>query len=318
MPCKDKSVLVTGGCGFIGSHLCERLIEEGAKEVIAFDNLVSGRPENVEHLTRKPNFKVVHGDVCDYHTVKPWVAQSDYVFNLAASKMVVSLQRPRTDLETNIIGTFNVLESARGSKVRIVHGSTGSVLGSSENPMPEDFPPNPTSLYGISKLAAERYCLFYAREFGVKVSVIRYFHVYGPRQPYDGEAGVVSIFIARVLQGKPPIIFGDGNQIRCFTFVTDCVNATLLLANRENTVGEVYNVASHTRISVRELADMIIKNYAKTHIQPQHAPPRVGENPRPIPNTHKIEKLGFMTKMSFEEGIKKTREWIENELRKRP
>ena len=315
---KGKIVLVTGGAGFIGTNLTERLLRLGTKNVFVLDNFISGKLENIEHLRRFKNFQLIKGDVADYDLVKSLVLKSDYVFHLSASKLVVSQERPRLDLETNIIGTFNILEAARLNKrVRIVHASTGSTLGSNSKPMKEDHHPKPTTLYGISKLSAEHYCLFYAREFGIKISVIRYFHVFGPYQDYSGKAGVVNIFLSRVLQGKSPIIDGSGKQIRCLTFVQDDVEATLLIAKRKEAIGQIYNVASPTRISVKQLAHLIIKRYGKKDMKPCYGPPRTGENLRPIPDTTKIEKLGFKAKFTFEEGLELTNQWIKNDLKQK-
>ena len=311
-------IVVTGGAGFIGSNLVERLVGMLSRKVTVLDNFIAGKPENIEHLRGLKNFRLLEGDVRDRKLVKSLVAESDYVFHLAASKLVVSMEEPRVDLETNIIGTFNVLEAARAHPgVRVIHASTGSTLGSSSKPMREDQHPKPTTLYGISKLSAEHYCLFYAREFGVKASIIRYFHVFGPRQDYSGKAGVVNIFLSRVLQGRRPVINGMGRQIRCLTYVEDDVDATLLLARRRGTIGRIYNVASPTRISVRRLADLIITRYGPKGMKPDYAPPRPGENMRPVPDTRKIERLGFKARFTFDQGLELTKQWIEKDLERR-
>jgi len=315
----NKIVLVTGGAGFIGSHLVDKVIELGAEKVICFDNLVGsdGSDRNIVHLKDNPKFEFVNGDVADPKLIGPLVEKSDYVFHEAASKMVVCDEKPRVDLQTNILGTFNILEAARNSDCRIVHASTGSVFGSSDVDMVESHTKSPTTLYGISKLAGEKYVLHYAGRFGIKASVIRYFHVFGPRQDFSGEAGVVSIFLSRVLQGKSPVIFSGGNQIRCFTYISDDVDATLLLAKEQKAVGEDFNVASKTRMSVDELADMVIKKYG-AGLQPEKGKDRPGENYRPVPDTSKIEKLGFSAKVSFEDGLELTRKWVKRILLKMP
>lgn len=314
---KKKTILVTGGAGFIGSNLVRRLLKEEVSRIIVLDNLVAGRKENIEELLGDKRLDLVIGDTRDFSLVKQLVLESDFVFNLAASKLVVSLENPRTDLETNIVGTFNILEAAREKPaLRLLHASTGSVLGSSDKPMPEDQYPNPSTLYGISKLAAEKYCLFYAKEFNVRVSIIRYFHVFGPRQDYDGPSGVVNIFLSRVLQNKPPVIFGTGEQIRCLTYVEDDINASLLILSRQECIGQVYNVASETRISVKDLAELIIKKYGPKGMKPEYGAPRQGENLRPVPDTRKIERLGFEAGFTFEEGLEQTKNWIQEDIKK--
>ncbi|MDD5085752.1 MAG: NAD-dependent epimerase/dehydratase family protein [Candidatus Omnitrophica bacterium] len=314
---EGKTCLVTGGAGFIGSHLADRLVSLGAKKVIAMDNLAAGSLDNLGELKAKKNFELEVKDVRDFEAVRKLVKISDFVFHLAASKLVVSLKDPRIDLETNIFGMFNILEAAKEKKPRIVYASTGSVLGSSDKPMKEDYPGKPSTVYGISKRAAEDYCRFYTQEFGLKISTIRYFHVFGPRQDYDSEAGVVSIFLGRVLEGRPPVIFGTGEQVRCFTYVGDEIDATLLMASSPQAIGGVYNVASRSRVTVKELAELIIRKYAKVPMKPVFAEPRRGENMRPIPDTKKIEALGFREKVSFSEGLESTKRWVEETQKKR-
>lgn len=316
MSIKNKYCVVTGAAGFIGSNLVDRLLQEGAQTVVGIDNLVAGRYKNIRHLEQDKRFQFIKEDIRNLASIRPVILKSDLVFNLAASKLVVSLEQPRTDLETNIIGTFNILEVLKEKKdVRLIHASTGSALGSSDKPMPEDWPAKPTTLYGISKLTAERYCMFYAREFGVKVSVIRYFHVFGPRQDYEGPAGVINIFLSRVLRNQPPIVHGTGEQIRCFTFVEDDIDATLLLTSEDKAIGQIYNVASPTRLSVKELAKLVIARYGRPDLKMLFGPARQGENMRPVPDTHKIEALGFKARHSFDEALEKTRQWIEQDIK---
>lgn len=311
---QGKTILVTGGAGFIGSHIATEALAGGAARVVALDNFVASRQKNVRHLVGDTRFELVSGDVRDFETVAPLVRRADFVFHNAASKLVVSLKNPRIDLGTNIIGTFNVLEAAKDHPVRIVHASTGSVLGSDDKPMDEDHAKNPTTLYGISKLTGEKYCEFYAREFGVAVSVLRYFHVFGPRQDYYGEAGVINIFLSRALSGKPLMVNGTGEQIRCFTYVKDVVLANFLAATDPQAVGEIYNIASRTRISVLDLANKIVDKYGISGARIDFASPRQGENLKPIPDTDKIEALGFRESFSFDEGLELTKQWIAQDL----
>ncbi len=316
MKFKDKTILVTGGAGFVGSNLCDELIGEDFKRLIIFDNLCQSRMENIKHLLEDKRVEFVHGDMRDYDSIESVVLESDYVFHLAASNMGMSNIRPRVDMETNTLGTFNLLTAARKNPgVRIVHVSTGSVLGSSDQPMKEDGILRPTTPYAISKMAGEKYAKFFADEHGVRVSIIRYFHVFGPRQDCWGKSGVINIFISRILKGKQPIIWGSGEQIKCFTFVRDTVRATILLSQDDSTIGEVYNVASDNRVSIQELADTLIEKYAEDKsMKPTYAPPKVGENMRPIPDTTKIKGLGWKTKYTFEEGIELTKNWVKSVL----
>jgi len=310
---KNKVVLVTGASGFIGSHIVDRCLKEGAEKVIGLDNFASGLNKNIMHLKGNERFEIVNGDVRDFKLIKNLVEKSDYVFHEAAAKLVNSLKNPRLDLETNIIGPFNIMEAAKDSDVRIIHASTGSVFSSSDKPMKETHVKDPVTFYGISKLAGEKYCLHFAEQFGVKVSVLRYFHVYGPRQDYSGEAGVVSIFLSKTLKKEPLTVYG-GEQVRCFTYVDDDVEANMLLAKKKESIGQDYNVASKTRITIKELAEKIIKKYGGGS-EIIYKPYKYGERLKPIPDTTKIEKLGFSAKTSFEEGLEKTKKWVEEDLK---
>lgn len=312
-----KTILVTGAAGFIGSHLCDSLLAAGARRVIGLDNLVAGSMGNLYDAQQNSAFEFVRGDVRDGGLLNQIAAEIDVCFHLAASKLVVSRNNPSIDLETNIVGTFNVLSAARGRNVRVVYASTGSVLGSSDKPMEESHVKRPTTLYGISKGTAEEYCQFFCREFGVKATVIRYFHVYGPRQDYDGAAGVINIFLSRALRGKDLYVHGSGEQIRCFTYVLDDVAATLFLGSREDTVGEIYNIASPVRMRVIDLANTIATRYGKPGVKVVHDEARPGENLRPIPTTAKIEALGFKVHTDFETGLATTKDWIADDLKRR-
>jgi UDP-glucose 4-epimerase len=314
---KNKIVLVTGGAGFIGSHLVDRALKENAEKVISFDNLIGGNLKNHNHLQNEPKFKFVKGDIKDYDSIKPYIEESDVIFSEAASKLVVSLKEPIIDVQTNVIGNFNMLEIIRKSKnnPRIIHASTGSVFGSSDKPFKEDDLKNPSTVYGISKLAAENYFKFYNKEYGLKSSILRYFHVFGPRQDYTGEAGVISIFLSKVLNKQNPLVCSPGSQIRCFTYVNDDINANLLLYKNNSSIGQEYNVASKTRINILNLAKTIIDKYDKTNkLKPNIIASRQGENLKPIPNTKKIEKLGFKESINFEKGLDITKKWVEEDL----
>jgi UDP-glucose 4-epimerase len=316
MTFNNKVILVTGGAGFIGSHIVDRCLEEGAEKVISFDNLSGGKEENHSHLKDNPKFEFINGNIKD-DTIKPLIEQSDIIFNEAASKLVVSLTNPAIDIETNVVGNFNILELIRKSQnnPRIIHASTGSVFGSSEKPFEEDSSKNPSTVYGISKLAAERYFNLYHKEYGIKSTILRYFHVFGPRQDYQSDAGVISIFLSRVLKGMNPQVCSPGSQIRCFTYVKDDVDANMLIYKNNNTIGETYNLASKTRISITDLANKIIEKYGKEGIVSEIIDPRKGENMRPIPNTSKVESLGFKETISFEQGLEETKKWVEEDIK---
>ena len=317
---KNKVVLVTGGAGFIGSHLVEKALELGAEKVVCYDNLIgtNNSSHNLAHLKENPRLCFIKADIKDYAHLKPYVEESDVIFNEAASKLVVSLKDPTVDVQTNVVGNFNVAEILRKSEsdARIIHASTGSVFGSNDKPFEEIDPMNPSTVYGISKLAAEKYFLLYHRLYGIKATVLRYFHVFGPRQDYTGEAGVVGIFLSRVLKGLPPQVCGTGEAIRCFTFVNDAVDANVILYKNNSSIGRDYNVASRNRVSVLQLANEVIAKYGPIGMKPEFIAPRLGENLRPIPNTSKIENVGFKESVTFDEGLERTKQWIAGQLQK--
>jgi len=253
---KNKKVIVTGGAGFIGSHICEGLLPLGA-EVYCLDDFSAGKKNNVAFMEGHPRFHVIAKDVCDNDVeMDELFTGCDIVFHNAASKKNICLVNPHRDLEVNAGGTLNLLKYAMKHKVKkFVHASTGSVYGEPYKfPTDETHPYEPVSYYGVSKLAGERYVDVFHKLYGLNTTILRYFHVYGPRQESNEFGGVVSIFFRRISEGKNPVVSGDGNQIRSFTWVKDLVNANLLAAMSDKASGEAYNAASGIKVSINELA----------------------------------------------------------------
>ena len=247
---------MTGGAGFVGSHLCEGLVAIGA-EVICLDDLSAGKRTNVEHLEERPNFRFVEASVCVTGPEMDALFDGvDTVFHNAASKKNVCLINPRRDLDVNAGGTLNLLQKSRDQGVRkFVHASTGSVYGEPQVfPTTETHPFEPVSYYGVSKLAGERYVDVFHKLYGLDTTILRYFHVYGPRQESNEFGGVVSIFLRRITQGLNPVVFGHGDQVRSFTWVGDLVEANLRAATNPLATGEAYNAASGIRVTINELA----------------------------------------------------------------
>ncbi|WP_319559830.1 SDR family NAD(P)-dependent oxidoreductase [Marispirochaeta sp.] len=257
---KDKYVIVTGGAGFIGSHLCEALVKNRAN-VIAVDNLIAGKKKNIIHLNNENNFKFVEADVCNREEMLPLLKDCEIIFHNAASKKNVCLTDSHKDLEINAGGTLNLLELANEFGIdRFIHASTGSVYGEPIiMPTTEKHPLRPVSYYGVSKLAGERYVDVFNRLYGLKTTILRYFHVYGTRQESNEFGGVVSIFLRNIKEGKPLRIFGSGRQVRSFTWVKDLVEANLRVGESHQAIGEVYNIASGIQVSIEELAQGLIK-----------------------------------------------------------
>ncbi|MFT5320228.1 MAG: UDP-glucose 4-epimerase [Pseudohongiellaceae bacterium] len=257
---KNKRAVVTGGAGFLGSHLCDQLLSLD-NEVVCVDNLVGthGSTKNIDHLLNNDKFKFINENILD------WSGHADLngvdcIFNQAASKMTVCLKDPALDLEVNAKGTLQLLLSARDQGVRkFIHGSTGSVYGELVSTQDETHPRTPESFYGVSKLAGEAYCRIFAKTYGMDTTVFRYFHIIGPRQDDSDTGGVVPIFIRRMLDKQQITIYGTGEQTRSFTSVFDVVRANVLAALHPGMKNEVFNCASGIQVTIQELADFIIE-----------------------------------------------------------
>ena len=302
--------LVTGGAGFIGSHLVDALIERGA-QVRALDNLSTGRRANLEHALTQIEF--VEGDVRDGEAVCRAMQNVDYVLHQAALPSVQrSIADPLTTNEVNVGGTLNVLLAARDAKVkRVVMASSSSVYGDTPVlPKQEAMPAQPRSPYAVSKLAAERYCLSFYEVYGLPTVALRYFNVFGPRQdPESQYSAVIPRFIMALLKGEAPTIYGDGTQSRDFTFVANVVQANLLACERDAAIGKVMNVACGARYTLLDLYAALAR-IVGTEIKP------VLESPRPGDVKHSLaaievarQALGYEPAVGWLEGLRRTVEW---------
>lgn len=313
-----KRAIVTGGAGFIGSHIVEALLARGV-ETIVIDNFASGKEENVKPFRANPRFTLAAESVTDFDVITPLFKGVDVVFHQAASKFTVCLEDPRKDLDVNAKGTFNILEASRLAGVkRIVHASTGSVYGEPESfPQREADKTDPTSFYGTSKLAGEKYCGVFRNLYGTRATILRYFHVYGPRQESSDYGGVIPIFIRRLFTGEHPIIFGDGSQVRSFTYVGDVVQANLFAAEREETIGRVYNCASGIKITIRELAEKIIETF-EARVEPEYRDWRPGDIKYFDVSNAELSALGFRFETGFDRGLRETIAWYREYFAKHP
>jgi UDP-glucose 4-epimerase len=293
------TVLVTGGAGFIGSHLAEALVARG-EDVVVLDDLSSGKRENLPE-----GIDLVEGDVREpqdelFAGVKPTVC-----YHLAAQIDVrVSVARPDHDAHINVLGTVNMLQAALEHGTQVVFSSTGgAIYGECEEPAAEDGGLEPLSPYGASKLAAEEYLWMYGRLHGTRHVALRFGNVYGPRQDPHGEAGVVAIFFGRLADGEPPRIFGDGRQTRDYVYVGDVVDATLAAAGTD---GGVFNVGTGRETSVLELAEACMR-VSGIELQPVFEPGRLGELQRSVLDTRRTaEVLGTCAATSLDEGLAAT------------
>ncbi len=307
---EGSRVLVTGGAGFVGSNLVRRLLREGAK-VTVLDDLFTGRLENLP----ASGFEFVQGSVCDAALVDKMVAEAEVVFHAAARNIVVSTRNPREDFETNIGGTLNILMAARatnGKVKRVLYTSSTSVYGNPKYlPINEDDHLSLLTPYAVSKLGGENYCMAFFESYGVPSAAVRYSNVYGPGQdPANPYCGVVAKFIESLFGGQPPVIHGDGNQTRDFTYVDDAVEATVMAAMSDRATGEVFNVGTGVETRVNELA-ALLGRIVGVEAEAQHTNRRDIDNiRRRVVNIEKTRRtLRWVPNVTLETGLRNTVEW---------
>lgn len=299
MVSKYRKICVTGGAGFIGSHLVDRLLNDGY-EVIAVDNLLTGKLENIAHNLGKTRFQYVNCDIRDSKSIKNLIKDVDAIFHQAALTSIGMPTRKPTFLNSiNVSGTLNLLETAAESKVkRFVYASSAAVYGDVSSPQREDMTPKPTSFYGFSKLVGENYVKLYHETYGLDTVCLRYFNVYGLRQNISNQySDVITKFIGRLLSDKHLIVYGDGVQSRDFISVKDVVEANLLALESKNAVGESFNIGTGTSTSIRELAKMLLKLMNKNDAKILYSKPRPGDIRYSLADITKAKKiLGFSPK----------------------
>lgn len=299
-------VLVTGGAGFIGSHLVDGLMSEGF-DVVVLDDFSSGKRENLSVHFSEANFCLVEGDVRDKADVKKALEGVDIVFHLAAIVSVdFSVKNPLLVNEVNVGGTLNVLrESLKAGVKRFVYASSCAVYGEPVDlPVDEEQSTMPTSPYGVSKLAAEYYCRVFYGVYGFETVCLRFFNVYGSRQVIGPYSGVIMKFIDRLKRGEEPIIYGDGEQTRDFVFVGDVVDACLRAMKCKSCVGDVINVGAGVEVSINRLANVLTELFDLHNIKFVYAEPRAGDIRRSCADLGKAERmLGYKAKVSLREGL---------------
>jgi UDP-glucose 4-epimerase len=303
------SYLVTGGAGFIGSHLVEELIRRGHRVRVA-DSLITGKRRNLDHI---PDVEFLEGDLADGHVASRAVDGMDYVLHQAAIPSVPrSVKDPVTSNRANIDASLNVLVAARDAGVkRLVYAGSSSAYGNTPTlPKREDMAPSPLSPYALQKLVAEQYCQMFTRLYGFETVTIRYFNVFGPRQdPGSPYSGVISLFSTALLEGRRPVIYGDGGQTRDFTYIANVVDGVLRACEAPAVAGEVINVATGGRISLNDLLKAMNK-IVGTSIDPIYAEPRDGDVRDSQADISKAKRLlGYEPTVQLEDGLKKTLEW---------
>jgi nucleoside-diphosphate-sugar epimerase len=311
-------LLVTGGAGFIGSHLVELLLQANY-EVRVLDNFSTGRRENILDFAE---VEVVEGDLQSYERAHTAVRGCEVVFHQAALPSVPrSIQDPLTTNAANVIGTLNVLLSARDSDVRrIIFASSSSVYGANRTlPKSEDLPLAPISPYAVSKIAGEGYCRSFWEVYGLETVTLRYFNVFGPRQdPRSQYAAVVPNFITAFLARRRPTVYGDGNQTRDFTYVGNVVDGTLRAAQAEDVAGKTFNIACGEQISVNRLLDEL-RRLTGVDVEPRYVEPRPGEVTHSHADVSLAEReLGYVPRIALDEGLKLTIEHHQKEQTSQP
>jgi UDP-N-acetylglucosamine 4-epimerase len=313
-----SSFLVTGGAGFIGSNLVEYLLKYNAGKVVVLDNLATGFAENIKPFYSSPNFKFMHGDICDIGKVTEACIGIDYVLHQAALGSVPrSIENPIATHNVNASGFLSVLVAARDAGVkRIVYASSSSVYGdSTELPKTEGNIGRPLSPYAVSKLVNEFYADIFSRTYNMEIIGLRYFNIYGPRQNPKGEyAAAIPLFINGLMHNKPVFINGDGEQTRDFTFVENAVQANIKALFCENfeAIGEVFNIAVGEKISVNSLFG-ILKELTGSSLQSAYRESRQGDVRESLADISKAEHiLGYHPTVRIEEGLKRTVEWFRN------
>lgn len=310
---KNKKVVVTGGLGFIGSHMVEKL--NNKNDVIIIDDHSSGRIENIKHL----DFHKIDTVLGDINTInlEEIFEDCDYVFHMAAVTSVPqSISNPLKSNEVNITGTLKVLEAAKNSGIKkVIFSSSSSVYGETELlPISEDNSINPSSPYATTKASGELYCDVFSKMYNLPTISLRYFNVFGPRQdPKSQYAAVIPNFIDKILKNENPVIYGDGEQIRDFIFVKDVVDVNILAA--ESKENGVFNVGLGVSITINHLFE-IIKNLIGKDIEPIYKKERVGDIRNSTADISKVKQIGFHPNVNFEKKISETIDWFSKNLKK--
>ncbi len=304
-----SNVLVTGGAGFIGSNLTEALLRAGHL-VRVLDNFSTGKKENLIFEEAYPFLDVVEGDICDLKTCRRAMERIEYVFHQAALPSVQrSVEDPVGSNEANVKGTLNILIAARdGGARRVIYAASSSAYGDTPTlPKKEEMIPNPLSPYALQKFIGEQYCRLFFQLYGLETISLRYFNIFGPKQdPNSIYSAVIPRFISALLSGRSPIIYGDGEQSRDFTYIENVVDANLLAMSTERTQGEVVNVACGRRVSLNQLFK-ILQDIIGSHIPPIYEEPRKGDVRHSLADIGRArEVLNYSPRVGIEEGLRRT------------
>lgn len=314
----DRNFLITGGAGFIGSHIADYLLNNGASQVTVLDNLSTGSQSNILHLKENHRFQFVNGDINDLSVLEELCSRVDFVVHQAALGSVPrSIREPLATHHSNATGFLSVLEACRKTNVkRLVFASSSSVYGDSEElPKKEDRIGFPKSPYAITKLMDEYYAGLYAKMHQLEVIGLRYFNIFGPRQNPNGPyAAAIPLFILSALKGESPIVFGDGEQSRDFTFVMNAVQANVCaMLSESDTTGEVYNIACGREYTLNQVIEIISENL-DVRLEPVYRETRVGDIKHSLASIDKARRIGFEPDVELREGLDQTIAWYKGQM----
>ena len=307
----DSKILVTGGAGFIGSHIVELLLEDPVREVVVLDDFVRGSARNLERVADDPRLRIVEGSITDDELIRSLTRDSTYVFHLAALWLHECVHEPRKALDVNVGGTYNVIEAAHEAGVRkVVYSSSASVYGDAiVTPMTEEHPFNNRTMYGATKIAGEQFFRAFNERHGLDWAGLRYMNVYGPRMDYLGTyVSVIMKVLDKIEAGEPPIVFGDGSQAYDFVHVRDVAQANVL-ALKSDASDELFNVGMGVKTTINELVSLLL-DITGSELEPEYRPEEQMFVTHRVGSTDKAEQLlGFRAAIPLEEGLRSVVEW---------
>jgi UDP-glucose 4-epimerase len=311
-----SKIVVIGGAGFVGSHLVDRLVDQDCREIVVFDNFVRGRRANLTRAMHSPKLRLIEGDIRDVAALDRALQGADYVFHLAALWLLQCVENPRSALEVNITGTYNVIEACQRANVkRVVYSSSASVYGDMLiSPMGEEHPFNNRTMYGATKIAGEQMLRAFNEMSKLDWIGLRYFNIYGPRQDYRGAyVAVMMKALDRIDAGLPPVIFGDGTQSYDFVYVGDVARANVA-ALKADVTDECFNVASGKATSINELIGLLLE-LSGSSLEPEYRPAAQSFVSRRLASTTKAERLlGFKAETDVREGMRRLIEWRREDI----
>jgi len=304
-------ILVIGGAGFLGSHIVDQLTETGAGQIVILDNFVRGTRANLADAVRDPRVQLVEGSVTDLPTLRGLMEDTDYVVHLAALWLYECVHQPRSALDVNVVGTFNVVEAAADAGVKkVVYSSSASVYGDAVfTPMTEEHPFNNRTMYGATKIAGEQFFRAFNEQRGLDYAGLRYMNIYGPRMDYKGTyVSVIMKVLDRIDAGEPPIIFGDGSQAYDFVHVSDVARANIL-ALQADASDEFFNIGMGVKTTIRELVDRLLE-ITGSDLEPEYRPQEQMFVTHRVGSTDKAERLlGFRATIPLDEGLRSVVAW---------